>query len=116
MSLDDVGLSKVNGKNLFLGDQAQLHIKTLNQKSQSCSFYVNYNFRYLKLHSGTGKITIMDITVFIQMSTIAIFPRKIAVLHIQNDIFTCHNVFLGIQNYIMDIWNGFYFGYLKLRL
>lgn len=45
-----------------------------------------------------------------------IFPSKIGIVHIQNDIFTSQNVFLDIQNYIMDIWNGFSFWISEIKI
>ena len=43
----------------------------------------------------TSKNAIVDICIYI--------------VYIHNDIFTSHNAFLDIQNYIMDFWNSFSF-------
>ena len=39
------------------------------------------------------------------MSTITFLLVIILIVDICNNIFTSHNVFLDIQNYILDIWN-----------
>ena len=38
------------------------------------------------------------------------------IVAIRNDIFTSHNVFLDIKNYILDIWNGFSFWLSEMKI
>ena len=40
----------------------------------------------------------------------------IYIVDIHNDIFTSQNVFLDIQNYILDIWNSFSFWISEMKI
>ena len=51
----------------------------------------------------TSKNSIVDICIYI-------------IVDIHNDIFTSQNVFLDIQNYILDIWNSFSFWISEMKI
>ena len=54
--------------------------------------------------------------MYIQMSTIAILLVIIRIVDIRNDIFTIHNEFWDIQNYIVNIWNRFSFWISEMKI